>query len=149
VSLSEQSCPYRKEHDDAYELELFELSEVFHKAFDSDVRNAIAHADYILAHDGLRIRKKNGGWPKVIAWDEFDALICRGINLFGFIRDLVDEYVKSYCPPKTIKAKLHEREPVFDWTIYYDPATGGFGFTSGKEPPEGYVGAPAASAAGG
>jgi hypothetical protein len=93
----------------------------------------------------LRIRKKNGGWPRIVSWNEFDAIICRGINFFGFIRELVDEYVKSYSPPKTIKAKLHEREPEFDYTIYYDPTTGAFGFISGKQPPEGYGQAGAAA----
>jgi hypothetical protein len=47
----------------AYELGLHDLSEVFRETFDSDMRNAIAHADYIIAQDGLRIRKHNGGQP--------------------------------------------------------------------------------------
>ena len=42
----------------AYDLQLFELSEVFKEAFDADLRNAVAHADYIIAPDALRIRKK-------------------------------------------------------------------------------------------
>lgn len=68
----------------------------FREAFDPDLRNAIAHADYILAADGVRIRKRNGGQPRVISWNEFDALFCKGANLFSFIRQYVDQYVKSY-----------------------------------------------------
>ena len=79
----------------AYDLQLFELSEVFNEAFDSDLRNAIAHADYILAADGLRIRKRNGGRSRVIPWDEFDDLFCKGINLFSFIRQIVDNHIRS------------------------------------------------------
>jgi hypothetical protein len=115
-----------------------ELSEVFNEAFDADVRNAIAHADYIIAKEELRIRKKNGGYPRIIPWPEFDALICRGINLFSFIRQIVDEYVKSYAPPRTIRSQLADHEPVIEYTIYYDPSTGAFGWITGKSPPEGY-----------
>ena len=86
----------------AYELQLFELADVFKEAFDADLRNAIAHADYTLAPEGLRIRKRNGGNPRKVPWEEFDATLCRGINLFSFIRQIVEEYVTSYNPPKTI-----------------------------------------------
>ena len=47
-------------------LGFYELSEVFKEAFDADVRNAIAHADYIIAKDGFRVRKRNGGQVRVI-----------------------------------------------------------------------------------
>jgi len=117
----------------AYDLQLSELSEVFNDAFDSDVRNAVAHADYIIAADGLRIRRKNGGFPRKIPWDEFDAIFCRGVNLFSFIRELTDEYVKSYDPPKIIKSRMNANEPITDYTIYYDPQTRAFGFkTDGR-----------------
>jgi hypothetical protein len=62
----------------ASELGLSELAEVFRDAFDPDVRNAIAHADYIIWPDGLRLRKRNGGYPRVIPWDEFDQMLGRG-----------------------------------------------------------------------
>lgn len=116
----------------AYDLQLFELSDVFNEAFSSDVRNAVAHADYIIAQDGLRIRKKNGGYAVKFSWDEFDAIFCRGVNLFSFIKQL-DEYVESYDPPKIIKARMNEHEPIWDYTIYYDPKTRAFGLkTDGR-----------------
>jgi len=117
----------------AYDLKLFELSEVFNEAFDSDLRNAVAHADYIIAPEALRIRKKNGGQPRQISWAEFDTMLNRGLNLFSLIRQLTDEYVKGYDPPKVIKSRLNEREPITDYTIYYDPKTRAFGFkTDGR-----------------
>jgi Valyl tRNA synthetase tRNA binding arm len=119
-------------------LGLGELSEVFRDAFDADVRNAIAHADYILAPDGMRLRRRNGGAVRIISWDELDALISRGLNLFSFIRQIVDEYTRSYYPPKTIKSRLSDVEPITDYTLYYDPTTGAFGWISGKEPPKGF-----------
>jgi hypothetical protein len=122
----------------ASELGLKELAEVFQEAFDPDVRNAVAHADYVLARDGMRLRRRNGGQPRVIPWGEFDPLICRGINLFSFIRQIVDEYIRSYHPPKTIRSQLSEAEPVTDYTIYYDPTTRNYGWIIGKLLPDGY-----------
>ena len=117
----------------AYDLQLFELSEVFKEAFDADLRNAVAHADYIIAPDALRIRKKNGGYPRKVSWAEFDAMFCRAVNLFSFIRELTDEYVKCYNPPKVIKSRMNKNEPISDYTIYYEPKTRAFGFkTDGR-----------------
>jgi hypothetical protein len=48
----------------AKELGLDELAEVFRDAFDSDVRNGYAHADYVVWNDGLRLPKHNGGQPR-------------------------------------------------------------------------------------
>ena len=81
---------------------------------------------------------RNGGQVRVIAWDEFDAVICRGINLFSILRQIVGEYTKSYAPPKMIQSRLGAHEPLTDYTLYYDPGTGAFGFITGKSPPEEY-----------
>ena len=118
----------------AYDLGLFELSDVFKEAFDPDLRNAIAHADYIITAEALRIRKRNGGQQRVIPWKEFDALYCKGANLFSFIRQFVEHYVRSYDPPKTIKARMNDNEPLTDYTLYYIPQTGAFGLTTGPAP---------------
>lgn len=120
----------------ASDLGLLELAETFRDAFDPDVRNAVAHADYIIWPDGLRLRRRNGGWPRTIPWNEFTVLIDRGLNLFGLIRHLADEYAESYTTPKTIRSRLTDREPLTDYTIYYDPKTRAFGFTTGKYPPD-------------
>jgi hypothetical protein len=130
----------------ASELGLNDLSDVFRDAFDADVRNAIAHSDYILAHDGMRLRKRTGGQPYVISWDDFDAIMSRGINLFSLIKQVVDEYVSSYNPPKTIKSRLGANEPIIDYTIYYDQKTKALGLITGTSPPDGYGETPAAAA---
>src|SRR6266849_2862045 len=119
----------------ASELGLTELAEVFRDAFDPGIRNAVAHADYIIWPDGLRLRRRNGGWPREIPWKDFTSLADRGLNLFAFIRHLGDEYVHSYETPKTIRSRMNKNEPLTDYTIYYQPATGAFGFTTGRHPP--------------
>ena len=55
----------------------------------------------------------------------------KGINLFCIISRISEECVRSYNPPKTIKARLSERESLADYTIHYDPTTHRFGFTTG------------------
>lgn len=117
----------------AKELGFDELAEVFRDAFDPDVRNGYAHADFIVWNDGLHLPKRNGGNAKHVSWDEFNAIFERGINFFNILRHVIDEYVRSYNPPKTIKARL-QNEPELDWTIYCDPKLGAFGITSGKYP---------------
>ena len=118
----------------ATELGLTELAEVFRDAFNADVRNAIAHADYIIWNDGLRLPKKHGGSARIIPWDAFTQMANRGIGLFQIISDVASEFKQSYNPPKTIKSRLHT-EPEGDWTIYHDPQSGVFGITSGETPP--------------
>lgn len=115
----------------AKELGFDELAEVFRDAFDPDVRNGYAHADYIVWNDGLRLPKRNGGYARKISWEEFNVIFERGINFFQILRHVVSEYVQFYDPPKIIRARLQD-EPEMDWTIYCDPKSGAFGITSGK-----------------
>lgn len=109
-----------------------ELAEMFRDAFDSDIRNGYSHADYILWDDGLRLRKRNGGHPRLIPWESFSDIFDRGINLFNILRHVVRESIDSYAQPRTIRARLHD-EPEGDWTIYLEP-NGAFGITSGTYP---------------
>jgi hypothetical protein len=119
----------------ATELNLSELADTFRDAFDPDVRNAIAHADYIIWSDGLRLPRRNGGQPRVIPWDEFDKTMRRGLNLFSLIRQISEEYVHSYDPPKTIRSRMNDNEPMTEYTLYFNPATGAFGLTTGAQLP--------------
>lgn len=118
----------------AKDLGFDELAEIFRDAFDPDVRNGYAHADYIVRYDGLRLPKRNGGTQKCITWEEFDAIFERGINFFHILRRVVGDYIRSYDPPKTIKIRLQQDEPERDWTIYWDSKMRNFGITNGKYP---------------
>jgi len=55
----------------AQELGLQGLKEVIIETFDSDLRNGYAHADNIIWDDGVRLRKRNGGHPSVVSFDDF------------------------------------------------------------------------------
>ena len=109
----------------AKDLGLDALAEVFRDAFDGDLRSGYAHADYVIWDDGIRLRKRNGGHPRKVTWPEFEALFERGINVFHLLTQLVQEYVRSYCPAKLIQGRLAD-EPEGTWTIYADPEKGTF-----------------------
>jgi hypothetical protein len=119
----------------AKDLGFEELAEVFRDAFDPDIRNGYAHADYIVWDDGLRLPKRNGGYARKISWEEFNSIFERGINFFYILRQVIGDYVLSYDPPKTIKSRLQD-ETEMDWTIYYEPKSGAFSITSGTNPKE-------------
>jgi hypothetical protein len=112
-------------------LGLSELAEVFRDAFDPDIRTGYAHADYIIWKDGIRLRKRNGGFPRKVSWAEFDARFSRGINVFHLLRVMVEEYVTSYHPAKTIRARMADNEPELVWTIHFDPEKKSFGISGG------------------
>jgi hypothetical protein len=63
-------------------LGLSELAEVFRDAFDPEIRNAYAHADYVIRKDGLRLRKRNGGFPRTVPWSEFKRVLIAGSTFF-------------------------------------------------------------------
>ena len=92
---------------------------MFRDAFDQDIRNAYVHADYVVWVEAIRLGVRHGPLRE-ISYAKFAALFERGTNFFEILRQLVQEYVTSYDPPKVIRATLaDEREG--DWTIAYDP----------------------------
>jgi len=106
-------------------LGLTALSEVFRDAFDPDVRNGYAHADYVVWNDEIRFPHRNGGHPRAIRFDEFQRLLNRGLSFFHYIFQIMDEHVRSYDLARTIRAQLAQ-EPPANWTIHHDPLRGTF-----------------------
>lgn len=106
-------------------IELHELASVFRDAFDGDIRNGYAHADYIVWDDGIRLRRRNGGTPRLVSWTEFHGYFERAINFFDLLRKLVDEYIRSYNPPKSILGKYADGR-TSKCTISFAPERGSF-----------------------
>ncbi len=107
-----------------------ELAETFRDAFDPDIRNGYAHADYVVWDDGIRLPRRNGGSPRTIPWPEFHARFERGINFFNGLRGVVGEYIGSYNPAKRVRGKSGNA-PEGDWTIHADPERGTFTIKGG------------------
>ena len=114
----------------AQSLGLTDLAHSFRDAFDGDVRNATAHADYVVAGDGLHLAKRNGGQLRNVPWGEFTDLMDRAINFFQEIRDIRKSHIASYYPPRVVRGQLMHEAPT-DWVIYCNPHTRHFCFTSG------------------
>ena len=47
------------------------------------------------------------------------------------IRELSNEFVRSYEVPKTIRTRLTDENPIEDFTIHFNKETGQFGFVTG------------------
>lgn len=101
------------------------LAVVFSGLFDGEIRNAYAHADYVVWEDGIRLPKRNGGWKRIIPFDEFSFYLTRALQYFGTLRHLHRESLKSYCPPRCVIGAL-ANGLVQEWTISFDPEQGTF-----------------------
>lgn len=108
---------------------LNQLAEVLRDAFDYDIRNCYAHADYIVWDDGLWLRFRNGGNPRKFDWSTFSAIYDRGINFFNILQIVIKEYIHSYSGGKIIEGQL-DNEPKGKWNIKYDQGIGSFSVSS-------------------
>jgi hypothetical protein len=97
-----------------------ELSEVFQEAFDSELRNAYAHANYILRPKEIRIKNKATNKIRIVSMPEFNQLFNKGLGFFQVLRGVLKEYIESYNPAKIIIGKLHD-EPESPCKIEYLP----------------------------
>jgi hypothetical protein len=116
----------------AESLEMKELSAVLREAFDPDIRNGYAHADYIIWRDGLRLRRHAGGLPKTVSWEEFDQKMMWGMNFYHILRQVMEEYIQSYSPAKEVTGSMGDALRL-TWRIEYNPTTGDF-LISGSGP---------------
>ena len=112
------------------ELGFQELAEVFRDAFDPDIRNGYAHADYVIWDKELRLPKRNGGRSRQIPWPVFHRLLFRAINFFNVLRSVQGEFLVEYAQPKKVIGHLNKGEPDTEWTIHADPETGMFSLST-------------------
>ncbi len=108
------------------------LAKSFEEAFRDDIRNGISHADYVIWNDGLRLRKRNGGFAELLPFEEVNEALARGIGFFSVLREATDAAVKSFNPPREIVGKFSANPPM-EWTVSYDPGRGSFSI-SGSSP---------------
>lgn len=101
------------------------LSELLAIAFRDDIRNGIAHADYIIWSDGLRLRRRNGGAVYRVDHDEVVEAVNRGVTFFDILMDHHRESYKFYNHPKEIVGKFSSNFPM-PWTVHADPEKGLF-----------------------
>lgn len=110
------------------------LATLLEIAFRDDIRNAIAHADYILAPDGLRLRRRNGGDPVLVSNAEVVSAIQKGLFFFELLQAFKREIAESFRPARTIVGRFSENLPM-PWKIELSD-DGGFSISSDAPCPQ-------------
>ncbi|MCR9193430.1 MAG: hypothetical protein NXH88_01790 [Hyphomonas sp.] len=111
------------------------LSEVLETVFRDDIRNGIAHADYILWGDGLRLRRRNGGQVFRLNFDEVSEAIGIGVGFYQTLRQLCMDAMRSFDPSQPITGRFSANPPM-SWTVGIDPKDGGFSIKSSSPGPQ-------------
>ncbi len=110
------------------------LAEMLETVFRDDIRNGISHADYVIWNDGLRLRKRNGGHPSILSFQEVMGAIERGVGFFQILKEMQTQSVKSFHPPKNVVARFSSNPPM-EWTISWNPSNGSFQFRTSAPGP--------------
>lgn len=100
----------------ALEIGMTRLSELLEMTFRDDIRNGIAHADYIIANDGLRLRRRNGGNAYCVAHNDVLNAMNIGLTFFDLLMQLSRRAIESFRPPRTIIGRFSANPPQ-PWTV--------------------------------
>jgi len=106
-----------------------DLSSVIQEAFDPDLRNGYAHADYVVSQEGIRLPRRNGGSFRIVDYDTFATLINKSVAFFEVLNHLVQESMESYTEPRLIFGKMNRVDPPM-WAVVRQ-TDGRFGFKLG------------------
>lgn len=109
---------FRRLADVATEIGMPGLARVLELAFRDDIRNGIAHADYILAPNGLRLRSRNGGQPMVLSFDQVTAALQIALWFFKVLQEFQHRVRASYRPARTVIGRFSANPPM-PWTIEF------------------------------
>lgn len=107
---------FRRLADVATAIGMSGLARLLELAFRDDIRNGIAHADYIMAPDGLRLRRRNGGQPIVLSLDQVTAALQIALWFFEVLQEFQYQVRESYRPAKTVTGRFSANPPM-PWTI--------------------------------
>lgn len=115
----------------ATDLGLTDLAEVFHDAFDNDLRNGIAHSDYVVSpSEGVYVRGRHD-LSRLIRFAELESIVQRGIGLLYVLRNAVKDAQRIYETPKAIFGTMNDRDPPSWHALYSDPVEHTFSVVGG------------------
>lgn len=103
---------FRRLAESASSIGLPRLAELLAITFNDDVRNGLFHADYIIRHDGLRLRRRNGGHAYVISHEDIGGLVTIGITFFDLFTQLQRQTMESFRPAKRIVGRFSANTPM-------------------------------------
>nr|GEU29185.1 hypothetical protein [Tanacetum cinerariifolium] len=92
------------------------LAHLLEIAFRDDIRNGMAHADYVLDYDGPRLRRRSGGQPINVSLHQVQNSVQTAMFLFELLQDFQQAAVETYRSPRTIIGRFSENPPM-PWTI--------------------------------
>ncbi|CAI8945040.1 MULTISPECIES: hypothetical protein [Burkholderia] len=92
------------------------LARLLEIAFRDDIRNGMAHADYILGPDGLRLRRRNGGQPVAVSFQQMQDGLQIALFFFELLQGFQQATMETYRSPRTIIGRFSENPPM-PWTI--------------------------------
>lgn len=92
------------------------LSEILEVTFRDDIRNGIAHADYIIGRDGLRLRRRNGGNPFELSHSEVNEALTIGMMFFDLLKQLLWQAKQFFHPARTIIGRFSSNPPM-PWRV--------------------------------
>lgn len=118
----------------ARKIGMIGLSSALENVFRDDVRNGMYHSDYILWDDGLRLRRRNGGYATRIDYSEVFDLVGIGLAFFETLKMLRTSAVQSFDPPREIIGRFSANPPM-PHTVGYDHETGSFSISCSSAGP--------------
>jgi len=107
---------FRRLAEQAAGIGMSRLSELLEMTFRDDIRNGIAHADYIIGRDGLRLRRRNGGNPFVLSHPEVNEALNVGMMFFDLLKQLLGQAAQFFRPARTIIGRFSLNPPM-PWTV--------------------------------
>ncbi|MBA4796364.1 MAG: hypothetical protein H2043_03105 [Rhizobiales bacterium] len=119
----------------ASEIGMTKLASLLALAFNDEIRNAISHADYVIWNDGLRLRKRNGGYANRLSFEEVGVAITVGVAFYDILREHNRSAMASFNPAREIIGKASLNFPM-RYTVFSDPERGAFSISTSSPGPE-------------
>lgn len=107
----------------AYDIGMPKLGELLENTFRDDIRNAIAHADYVIVPEGLRLPKRNGGNPSIVPNKDVQEAIEIAIFFFEALRAFQQDQLEKYRPAKEVIGKFSANPPMLHSLGYSETGT--------------------------
>ena len=95
-----------------------DLQSVFARAFDADLRNAYAHADYVLNAQGVIVLSRYGQ-ERLIQWNELNELLERAVTLYLTLNDIRSEHCRYYSPAREVIGSLSPASREEAWRVEF------------------------------
>ena len=107
---------FRRLAEVATEIGMIGLARLLEMTFRDDIRNAMAHADYILAQEGLRVRRRNGGNPILVSNAEVEVAFQIAMFFFELLQAFQQKTAESFRPARTVVGRFSDNPPM-PWKI--------------------------------